>query len=466
MTSAFKQKLTRIAARSFVFATLLATPFLLASSLQAQGAPPQGAPPAGQPGAAPGGGQGRGGGGGFAFPTAAEMQGKNASQVFKNVQALSSIPADQLLPSMTYITQALGVGCNFCHVPGQFDNDQKPQKVMARSMMKMVLTENASTFGGQRKLTCYTCHRGQMLPLATPVIPSVAAAPAGGPGGGQGGGRGAGGGQGGPNAQQAPAAPPLPSVDDILAKYTDALGGQAAVTKLMARSSTGTVQQGNQQPSNIEEYRKSPNMATSTTHGGRGDTSQGFDGKNGWSANAFQGSTDTTGDALVRLQAWAEFLPGLNMKKNYTRTEVTGIEQIDGKDVYVVAAYHDDDPDRFYFDKDSGLLTRMFNPIRSFLGDMPQETTYSDYRDVNGVKVPFGVRVATVQNAQMYKWDSVDGSAAVDASKFAKPNIAPAPPGQGRGGAPGGGAPGVAPAGGPGGAPPAAPGGGQRPAGQ
>ena len=466
MTSAFKQKLTRFASRSFVFATLLATSCLVSLSPQGQGAPPQGGPPAGQPGAAPGGGgQGRGGGGGgFAFPTAAEMQGKNASQVFKNVQALSSIPADQLLPSMTYITQALGVGCNFCHVPGQFDNDQKPQKVMARSMMKMVLTENASTFGGQRKLTCYTCHRGQMLPLATPVIPSVAAAPAGGPGGapggfpggGQGGGRGAGGGQGGfgggqggPNAQQASAAPPLPSVDDILAKYTEALGGQAAVTKLMARSSNGTVQQGNQQPSNIEEYRKSPNMATSTTHGGRGDTSQGFDGKNGWSANAFQGSTDTTGDALVRLQAWAEFLPGLNMKKNYTRTEVTGIEQIDGKDVYVVAAYHDDDPDRFYFDKDSGLLTRMFNPIRSYLGDMPQETTYSDYRDVNGVKVPFSVRVATVQNAQMYKWDNVDGSAAVDASKFAKPNIAPAPPGQGRGGAPG-----------------AAPGGGQRPPGQ
>lgn len=432
---------------------------------------PAGAPPAGAPGGqagAPGGGGGRGG---FnPFPTAAEMKGKLAGQVFKNVQALPTIPADQLLPSMMYITQALGVGCGFCHTPGQYDNDSKPEKLAARSMMRMVLSINGGTFDNQHMVTCYTCHRGSALPVTTPSV-SMAAAPPAGPGGGRGNGGGQGGGgrgsaggpgqgggfgRGGENAQAAPT-PDLPSVSDILTKYESALGGQAAIAKVTSRSETGTAQQGQGQPNQVEEVLKAPNLATSTTHGGRGDTMQGYDGSIGWSSNAFMGSSETTGDALVRLVDWAEFYPGLEMRRLYPRIEVDGIEQIDGHDNYRVLAYREADPDRFYFDKDTGLLTRFYTRIESFLGDMPQETTYEDYRAVNGVKFPYTVRVATLQNTTVYKWDKIDANASVDASRFAKPNIAP----QGRGGfgAPGGG--------GPGGTPPNAPGGAAaRPAGQ
>jgi hypothetical protein len=252
----------------------------------------------------------------------------------------------------------------------------------------------------------------------------------------------------------------MPSINAILAKYTEALGGEAAMQKLASRVETGTVMQGQGQPNPIEESRKAPDLATSTTRTQRGDNMQGYNGTNGWTANQFMGSADSTGDALVRLREWAEFFPGRDMKARYPRIEVDGIEQIDGHDVYRVLAYREDEPDRFYFDKDSGLLVRFYTRIESALGDLPQETSYEDYRAVGGVKVPFTVRVAGIQNTSVYKWDKIDANASVDDSKFAKPNITPQAPPPGGGGGPGRGGPGSAPN------PNNGAGGGQRPPGE
>src|SRR5262249_13861659 len=60
--------------------------------------------------------------------------GKTAEQVFKNIQTLKGIPADQLQPTMQFISNSLGVECNFCHVQGAFDKDHKKPKLAARKM--------------------------------------------------------------------------------------------------------------------------------------------------------------------------------------------------------------------------------------------------------------------------------------------------------------------------------------------
>src|SRR5882762_8220914 len=57
---------------------------------------------------------------------------KTASQHFKNIQVLKDIPADQLIPSMQFITASLGVECEYCHVEHAMDKDDKKTKVTAR----------------------------------------------------------------------------------------------------------------------------------------------------------------------------------------------------------------------------------------------------------------------------------------------------------------------------------------------
>jgi len=65
---------------------------------------------------------------------------------------------------------ALGVRCDFCHNPQDYSSDEKETKLTARKMMEMVKNVNATTFNGEQKVQCWTCHRGQQKPEAPPAV--------------------------------------------------------------------------------------------------------------------------------------------------------------------------------------------------------------------------------------------------------------------------------------------------------
>ena len=93
---------------------------------------------------------------------------------------------------------ALGQRCDFCHNMEDRASDEKATKVTARRMMVMVKNINDTTFNGEQKVSCFTCHHGQQKPEAPPAGRGP---------GGFGGGRGPGGpgGPGGPPPAGAPA---------------------------------------------------------------------------------------------------------------------------------------------------------------------------------------------------------------------------------------------------------------------
>ena len=57
---------------------------------------------------------------------------KLAEEQFKNIKVLKGVPADQIFPSMQFITASLGVECEYCHVRGEkgleFEKDDKKDK--------------------------------------------------------------------------------------------------------------------------------------------------------------------------------------------------------------------------------------------------------------------------------------------------------------------------------------------------
>jgi len=91
---------------------------------------------------------------------------KPAEEVYKNIQVLKGMPSTDLLGAMQGFSRALGVQCNFCHAMGAFDKDDKPQKQTARNMVLMARRINSDNFGGQMRVTCWTCHRGAEEPPA------------------------------------------------------------------------------------------------------------------------------------------------------------------------------------------------------------------------------------------------------------------------------------------------------------
>ncbi|MEP6962039.1 MAG: photosynthetic reaction center cytochrome c subunit family protein [Acidobacteriota bacterium] len=100
-------------------------------------------------------------------------KGKAPKAPPKNLKVL---PADNnLIPAMQGFVAALGLadkgGCNFCH---EMDRslDTKPEKVMAREMIQMVMDINARpVFKTKPAVTCFTCHRGSEHPLTAPPTP-------------------------------------------------------------------------------------------------------------------------------------------------------------------------------------------------------------------------------------------------------------------------------------------------------
>jgi hypothetical protein len=390
---------------------------------------------------------------------AAQTSGETAGQSkrFKNIQVLKDIPADQLIPSMTFITGALGVDCAFCHVTGpghnDFASDDKPNKKTAREMMTMTMGINQNSFGGQQRVTCATCHQGHNQPNpATPVLDEArlqeradrearqaqqrqqqsaqtgASAQAGQAQSGSAAGNGQlGAGRPNPQALQAAA-------DEVIAKYVQAIGGEAAIQKLTSSEEKGTISAGEGQTGQFEIQRKAPNkvLFVRTTNGQTASVVC-----NGTEAfvKFGQQTQPIHGLELEALKLDANFYRNLNLKQQYTRMQSPPFTQkIEGKEVKVVQGIlpNNEGRENLYFDAQSGLLVRRVTLLRTPLGPIQQQVDFSDYRDVDGVKIPFLVRAARPDAIQTRKLTEAKFNVPVDDSAFATPAAASGAPSGGR----------------------------------
>jgi len=94
-----------------------------------------------------------------------------ATEVFENVKILTTnVSAGNLVQAMNFYGTALGVSCAHCHDVSRFAADDKPQKRIARDMMRMngIVNAQLKDIAGLRSATasvnCVTCHRGQLVP--------------------------------------------------------------------------------------------------------------------------------------------------------------------------------------------------------------------------------------------------------------------------------------------------------------
>ena len=121
----------------------------------------------------------------------------------------------------------------------------------------------------------------------------------------------------------------------------------------------------------------------------------------------------------------------LKLKEQYTRLRTAGREKIRDRDAYVVLATRgENDTERLYFDVETGLLLRRTTYLRTIVGVIPEQIDFEDYRDVDGVKMPFTIRVSTVDAGNPFivrKLTEIKLNAPVDDSKFSMPPAAPKP---------------------------------------
>jgi len=332
---------------------------------------------------------------------------KKAEEQFKNIQTLKGVPADQLIPSMQFIRASLGVECDFCHVQGAFEKDDKKPKQTARKMMEMMFAINRDNFEGHREVTCYSCHRGSPDPVATPIIAAEDAKTA-------------------PEGKKVESKDASgPTANDLFDKYLQALGGAAAVEKVTSRVAKGTIDIGGKQvPSDV--YSKDPGKRASFMHLPEGDSVTAFDGHEGWIGVPGRPVREMHGSDVDDAAIDADLHFATHLKQMFTEAQVRGIEKRGDHEAYLVVGRREGKPPlRLYFDSQSGLLVRLIRYVETPLGHLPTQIDYADYRDVGGLKVPFGWTVARPSGRFTIQVTDVKQNVPVDDAKFARPPAAP-----------------------------------------
>jgi hypothetical protein len=342
-------------------------------------------------------------------------QTRKAEEQFKNIQVWKETPANELIPAMHLIEGQTGMDCTYCHVEDARDKDDKKPKETARRMMRMMDSLNQMYFNGQQVITCYTCHRGKPMPVNEPMVPTAEPVLA--------------------DPMIAGLKVTLPSVDQILSKYVEALGGEQALRKITSRVVTGTtfIPSGPggaiPLPASVERLEKAPNLVVNTYKTPTSTSADGFDGTRAWSQNAAGRVTDVQGVDQQRAQRDADFYLPLDLKQQYAKMEVRGTERVNQHDAYLVVGTPKNDlPERLYFDALTGLLLRKVTVLPTQAGNSPFQVDYHDYRDTgSGVRFPYEITMSpanphvVLDTTATIHVTSVKENEPIDNARFAKP---------------------------------------------
>jgi hypothetical protein len=339
-----------------------------------------------------------------------------AEDVLKDVRVLKGIPVDQFMDTMGFFAASLSLNCTECHGDRAAGNwaayaDQTPMKTTARKMILMVRSINQTQFGGTAVITCYSCHRGALLPKPEPSLaeqykenpdpidPNEAVI-------------------GTPR-------PDDPTADQVFSKYTAAIGGAPAIANLKSYVAKGMYNgfdtEGSPVP--VEIYAKAPTSRTTIVHTALGDSVRTFDGSVGWlsALDKPMPVMPITGGDLYGAKLDAMILFPSDLKKTAAQWRVGSTELGDDHVQLLQGTTPGQLPIKLYFDQKSGLLLREVRQTRTIVGLVPTQVDFGDYRDVGGVKLPFKLTVTWTDGQANIQLDSVDANVAIEAAKFSKP---------------------------------------------
>ena len=248
-------------------------------------------------------------------------------------------------------------------------------------MMSMLFSINKNTFKGRPAVGCYTCHRGHQGPVFAPMPAVEVAQPASEPV---------------PPLTLVPAkrirlarGTPLPTVQQVVAKYAQALGGNAALGSVHTREIVVEQSTGNENAAGTEEeiYEQAPDKFLIVRHNRNRTFRSGYDGKQGWVATPRGPMPLETMDALTLMRD-TQINPAAALA-SYTMKRLRAMAQIGSQKTYVVTAQAPDgETEQLYFDTQSGLLLRRVFIYRTIFGPLLYEADYSNYQKEGDVLIP------------------------------------------------------------------------------
>ncbi|MBA3649220.1 MAG: outer membrane lipoprotein-sorting protein [Chitinophagales bacterium] len=222
------------------------------------------------------------------------------------------------------------------------------------------------------------------------------------------------------------------TADDIINKYLTAIGGKENVQKIQSIKQTGKLDQGGTEIPGIMYQKRPDMMRTEFTFQGKTGL-QVFNGTDGWDYNPFQGRDvveKMNADELkdVKFQADIDG-PLVDYAKKGYKVDYIGDEDFNGTQSYKLKLTSKEGDEYSYFiDKESNLLLGLKQKVKTKDGsETESETNLSDYKEVNGVLMPFTIENKANYQGQSFssfiKIDSIKANSALEDSFFQEPKI-------------------------------------------
>ncbi|WP_439880679.1 M16 family metallopeptidase [Pontibacter sp. MBLB2868] len=203
------------------------------------------------------------------------------------------------------------------------------------------------------------------------------------------------------------------TAEQVIADYIKAIGGKANIEKLkdVTVTSNATIQ--GMPLTIIQQQKGNEKFAVQVLMNNNPMQRVIINGDKGKVEAPMQGvKKDMTAEELNAQKLDANMFPTLQYDKLGIKTDLKGMDKVDGKDAYAVeVALPNGQKSTLYFAKGSGLLLKEVKNLQSPQGVITQTKNYSNYKEVNGVKFPYitetsvGPQVikAEVQNIEVNK---------------------------------------------------------------
>ena len=331
-----------------------------------------------------------------------EQDKRPAEQVYKNIQTLKGLPAGRWTMLMTMFSRSLGVDCTYCHVANEFEKDDKPAKLMARKMLGLTGAIAREIYKGPTSINCYTCHKGKTQPDSFPPPTPAGSSP-----------------------KPVESKPPeitrsgdLPSASQVIQSYQKAVGGSAVFAKLTTRVLTGSLKADSGFTAPLEVYVKAPDKLLMVMHTPGGGATVAFNGKTAWQKNE-TGLREMSGAEAEFLKRQAQSFAGAGLDTRLSNLEVKGKAKLGERDTYVIDAASA--AIRMYFDIQTGLLLRQEEEVDAPEGKTKLIVEFDDFRELDGVKLPFSRRWTRPGFSFTHKFDEIRHNVPIDDYKFEKP---------------------------------------------
>ena len=215
-----------------------------------------------------------------------------------------------------------------------------------------------------------------------------------------------------------------PKAEAILDHFVEVTGGKAAYEKRHSKISHGVIEfVGRGIKGQVTEFERAPDKVYQVAEfEGVGQQEEGSDGEVAWEKSALQGPRVKDGTEKAQALEEATFNAPLLWRQLYTVVKTAGSEQVNGEDCWkVTGTTKQGKTETMLYSKKSGLLIKESAVQSTQMGDIPVESTMSDYKDYGGVQEPSVVRQKFAGQEMLLTLDDVKLNAEIPPAKFDLP---------------------------------------------